>query len=33
MAVDPNFSEIGKEIRARTQQVLLKPSAYEGARH
>ena len=33
MAVDPKFAEIGKEIRARTQQVLLKPSAYEGARH
>jgi hypothetical protein len=33
MAVDPAFAEIGKEIRARTQKVLLKPSAYEGARH
>jgi len=33
MAVDPTFAEIGKEIRARTQKVLLKPSAYEGARH
>jgi hypothetical protein len=33
MAADPAFAETGKEIRARTQQVLLKPSAYEGARH
>jgi hypothetical protein len=33
MAVDPRFAEIAKEIRARTQAVLLKPSAYEGARH
>lgn len=33
MAVDPRFEEIAKEIRARTQKVLLKPSAYEGARH
>ncbi len=33
MAVDPRFDEIAKEIRARTQKVLLKPSAYEGARH
>ena len=33
MAVDPKFSEIAAEIRARTQVVLLKPSAYEGARH
>jgi hypothetical protein len=32
MAVDPRFGEIGEEIRARTQEVLLKPSAYEGAR-
>jgi protein-tyrosine-phosphatase len=33
MAVDPRFAAIAKEIRARTQKVLLKPSAYEGARH
>ncbi len=33
MAIDPRFAEIGKEIRVRTQKVLLKPSAYEGARH
>lgn len=33
MAIDPRFAEIAKEIRARTQKVLLKPSAYEGARH
>ncbi|MBI2479028.1 MAG: hypothetical protein HYV60_10465 [Planctomycetia bacterium] len=33
MAVDPEFAEIAKEIRDRTQKVLLKPSAYEGARH
>ncbi len=33
MAVDPRFAETAKEIRARTQKVLLKPSAYEGARH
>jgi len=33
MAVDPKFAEIAKEIRVRTQTVLLKPSAYEGARH
>ncbi len=33
MAVDPRFAEIAKEIRTRTQVVLLKPSAYEGARH
>jgi hypothetical protein len=33
MAVDPKFAEIAKEIRGRTQKVLLKPSAYEGARH
>ena len=33
MAVDPRFTEIAREIRARTQKVLLKPSAYEGARH
>lgn len=33
MAVDPRFAEVAKEIRARTQKVLLKPSAYEGARH
>jgi len=33
MAVDPKFAEIAKEIRDRTQKVLLKPSAYEGARH
>ncbi len=33
MAIDPRFAEIAKEIRARTQEVLLKPSAYEGARH
>jgi hypothetical protein len=33
MAVDPRFSPIAKQIRSRTQEVLLKPSAYEGARH
>lgn len=33
MAVDPEFAPIAREIRRRTQQVLLKPSAYEGARH
>ena len=33
MAVDPRFAPIAKEIRSRTQKVLLKPSAYEGARH
>ncbi len=33
MAVDPSFAEIATEIRSRTQEVLLKPSAYEGARH
>jgi hypothetical protein len=33
MAADPRFSEIAAEIRSRTQAVLLKPSAYEGARH
>ena len=33
MAIDPRFEEIAKDIRARTQEVLLKPSAYEGARH
>ena len=33
MAVDPTFAAIATEIRAKTQKVLLKPSAYEGARH
>jgi hypothetical protein len=33
MAVDPRFADIATEIRAKTQEVLLKPSAYEGARH
>ena len=33
MAVNPKFADVAKEIRARTQKVLLKPSAYEGARH
>jgi len=33
MAVNPEFADIAKEIRAKTQSVLLKPSAYEGARH
>ena len=33
IAVNPEFASIAKEIRARTQSVLLKPSAYEGARH
>ena len=33
MAVNPEFADVAKEIRARTQKVLLKPSAYEGARH
>jgi len=33
MALDPAFAGIASEIRARTQEVLLKPSAYEGARH
>jgi hypothetical protein len=33
MAVDPRFADIAAEIRTRTQTVLLKPSAYEGARH
>ena len=33
MAIDPDFADVAKEIRARTQKVLLKPSAYEGARH
>ena len=33
MAKDPSFAEVAAEIRKRTQQVLLKPSAYEGARH
>ena len=33
MAVDPRFAPIAKQIRSRTQEVLLKPSAYEGARH
>lgn len=33
LAVDPRCAAIAKEIRARTQKVLLKPSAYEGARH
>lgn len=32
-ATDPRLAEIAAEIRARTQKVLLKPSAYEGARH
>jgi len=32
-ATDPRFAEIAAEIRARTQKVLLKPSAYEGSRH
>jgi hypothetical protein len=32
-AQDPKCAEIAAEIRARTQKVLLKPSAYEGARH
>jgi len=33
MAVNSKFADIAKEIRTRTQKVLLKPSAYEGARH
>ena len=33
MAVDPRCAEIATEIRTRTQKVLLKPSAYEAARH
>jgi hypothetical protein len=33
MAIDPRLTAIAKEVRARTQKVLLKPSAYEGARH
>jgi hypothetical protein len=33
MAADPRLAAIAEEIRARTQKVLLKPSAYEGARH
>ncbi len=33
MAVDPRCAEIAQEIRARTQQVLLKPATYEAARH
>ena len=33
MATDPRFADIAREIRARTQLVLLKPAAYEGARH
>jgi len=33
MAIDPRCAEIAAEIRTRTQKVLLKPSAYEGARH
>jgi hypothetical protein len=33
MAVDPRIAEVAAEIRSRTQVVLLKPSAYEGARH
>lgn len=33
MAVDPRFAEIAREIRDRTQKVLLKPAAYEGVRH
>jgi len=32
-ATDPRFARIAAEIRTRTQKVLLKPSAYEGARH
>lgn len=32
-ATDPRLAEIAAEIRTRTQNVLLKPSAYEGARH
>ncbi|MBC8869562.1 MAG: hypothetical protein H8E44_09100 [Planctomycetes bacterium] len=33
MAIDPRCAEVAEEIRVRTQKVLLKPSAYEGARH
>ena len=33
MAVDPRCAAIAEEIRARTREVLLKPAAYEGARH
>ena len=33
MAVDPRCAEIAREIRTRTQKVLLKPASYEAARH
>ena len=33
MATDPRCAAIAKEIRARTQKVLLKPTSYEAARH
>ncbi len=33
MATNPEFAEVAKEIRARTQKVLLKPAEYEGVRH
>ncbi len=33
MALDPGFSRIAEEVRARAQEVLLNPATYEGARH
>ena len=33
MATNPKFAEIAKEIRDRTQKILLKPAEYEGVRH
>jgi hypothetical protein len=33
MAVDPRCAAVAEEIRARVREVLLKPSAYEAARH
>ena len=33
MALDPRVADIAREIRARTQKVLLKPATYEAARH
>ncbi len=33
MATNPECAEVAKEIRTRTQQILLKPAEYEGVRH